>query len=425
MAYPDKPTISTSYTAHEQALGDGSLPGRELDVDFAALRSASEELNDFVRLFARSDGKLQAGVVDRTALGADITLGFEPPRAWATGTDYQVGQTVYEDNKFWICVSAHTASPVFATDSASGRWDMLIDFTDVGGGVYQPASAQLTQIAALGTVAGRMLYTTSAGVWGEAALSAFSRTLLDDADAATARATLGVSIGADVQAHSAALDQISGLGSNTGKYLYTTAANTWTEGTITSFMRGALNSADTTAFIANASLGEACAYNVNTGTDFTLNPAQLATRGAIKGFVDTTLAGYEAADSLDGRWAGFVLASPAGFIGIDTLKVFTLKAVAATLAMNSYVRVRFSTDGGTSWGGWINVSAAPTYNTPNCGIAFTLNLATGEFISIVDGSPPGLAIISSLVVPVGANGIQIGVSNGTFTGAALIIEERA
>lgn len=57
-------------------------------------------------------------------------------------------------------------------------------------GQVQPADPTLTSLAALGTAANRLAYTTGVDTWAETALTAFARTLLDDADAAAARATL-------------------------------------------------------------------------------------------------------------------------------------------------------------------------------------------------------------------------------------------
>lgn len=71
----------------------------------------------------------------------------------------------------------------------------------------QPASANLTALAApasvanLSAIAGlagaadKMAYSTGAATWAMTTLSAFARTLIDDADAAAARGTLGVSTG--------------------------------------------------------------------------------------------------------------------------------------------------------------------------------------------------------------------------------------
>jgi hypothetical protein len=58
-------------------------------------------------------------------------------------------------------------------------------------GGKQPLDATLTALAALATVADRMIYATGADAFATTPLTAFARTVLDDADAATMRATLG------------------------------------------------------------------------------------------------------------------------------------------------------------------------------------------------------------------------------------------
>jgi len=57
---------------------------------------------------------------------------------------------------------------------------------------YQPLDADLSAIAALPSAADRLAYATGPGAWALTALSGFGRALIDDADAAGARATLGL-----------------------------------------------------------------------------------------------------------------------------------------------------------------------------------------------------------------------------------------
>lgn len=56
----------------------------------------------------------------------------------------------------------------------------------------QPLDDDLTAIAALVSAADKFPYATGAQTWALATITAFARTLLDDADAATARGTLSV-----------------------------------------------------------------------------------------------------------------------------------------------------------------------------------------------------------------------------------------
>jgi hypothetical protein len=75
----------------------------------------------------------------------------------------------------------------------------------------QPLDTDLTAIAALVSAADKLPYATGAGTWALADFSAFGRSLVDDADATAARATLGLVIGTNVQAFNTGLGQIAGL----------------------------------------------------------------------------------------------------------------------------------------------------------------------------------------------------------------------
>jgi hypothetical protein len=58
MAYPPLPVISFDYSAYEQSLGDGSLPGTSLDTDFANLAASLTACIQFIEAAFRSDAVL-------------------------------------------------------------------------------------------------------------------------------------------------------------------------------------------------------------------------------------------------------------------------------------------------------------------------------------------------------------------------------
>ena len=124
--------------------------------------------------------------------------------------------------------------------------------TNIGG---QPVNSFLTSIGALGAgaVADRMIYTTAANTAALTTLTGFARTLLDDADAATMRTTLGLVIGTNVQAYDAGLLSIAGLTTAADKMIYTTASDTYAVTDLTSFARTLLDDADASA--ARTTLG--------------------------------------------------------------------------------------------------------------------------------------------------------------------------
>lgn len=144
MPTPDKPSLDYSYTAFQQAQGNNSFPGTQLDNDLANIVASLDETIDFVSGVIRDDGKLDNGVVTKSSLDETLLLGIEAPRQWLTATDYAVDDTVFTGNSLYICVKAHT-SDVFATDLANGDWQAYATFEPLSsisdGSVTEPKFA--------------------------------------------------------------------------------------------------------------------------------------------------------------------------------------------------------------------------------------------------------------------------------------------
>lgn len=160
----------------------------------------------------------------------------------------------------------------------------------------QPLDATLTALAGVTVAADKIMYATAADAFATTTLTAFIRTILDDAtasdalttlgmsafiktliddlDAATARATLGA------QATDATLTALSGLAVAADKMIYATAADAFATATLTAFARTLLD--DASASAALTTLG------VSTFIQTLLGDADAATARATIGALSTT-----------------------------------------------------------------------------------------------------------------------------------------
>lgn len=283
--------INSNFQAVEDAMDntlsrDGSSPNQmESDIDMndndiLNVGTITGALIDFEDVRINGDSLV---VPPSGADGVDGTDGWSPVYAiaddgarrvlkvvdWTGGTSNKPSINVY------VGASGFTASIGSAVDirgatgtSGAGTGDLLStnNLSDISstttarsnlglaiGTNVQAYDAGLQSISGLTTAADKMIYTTASDTYATATLTSFARTLLDDSDAATARATLGLTIGTNVQAYDAELAALASVTSAANKLPYFTGSGTASVADFTSFARTLLDDSD--AATARATLG--------------------------------------------------------------------------------------------------------------------------------------------------------------------------
>ena len=119
----------------------------------------------------------------------------------------------------------------------------------------QGYDATLAALAGVTTAADKLIYASGVDTFLTTDLTSTARTLLDDSSTSAMRTTLGVAIGTDVQAYNAGLASIAGLTTLADRMIYTTASNTYAVTTLTSFGRSLVDDADSAGGRTTLGLG--------------------------------------------------------------------------------------------------------------------------------------------------------------------------
>jgi hypothetical protein len=257
---------------------------------------------------ASTDVVLVDGPTTRKATRANfLKENLEAIRALTSAADKGIQFTGSGTAATYALTAAGKALLDDADASAQRATLGLVIGTDV-----QAQDAELAAIAGLVSAADKLPYFTGSGTASLADFTTFGRSLVDDADAAAARTTMGVVIGTDVQAYDAELAAIAGLTSAADRLPYFTGSGTASLATFTSFGRSLVDDAD--ASTARSTLG------LVIGTDVQAYDADLAALAAnsTNGLWAHTGAGTGAARTLTAPAAGLTISNPAGTAGNPT-----------------------------------------------------------------------------------------------------------
>lgn len=181
----------------------------------------------------------------------------------------------------------------------------------------QASDAELTAIAGLTSAADSFPYFTGSGTAALATIPTYGRSLASSASASSARGTLGLVIGTDVQAQDAELAALAGLTSAADTLPYFTGSGTANTTAFTSFGRSLVDDAD--ASTAQTTLG------VSTFVKTVLDDADASTvRGTI---------GAQASDATLTALAGVTTAADKVIYatGIDTFTTTDFTSTARSL----------------------------------------------------------------------------------------------
>ena len=204
-----------------------------------------------------TDGSITVGTTDLaftqfSGAGA-ITAGDGLSKSGTTlSADLKAnGGLVIESSEIAVDLAASSITGTLAvSDGGTGATSVSAaqQALDLEPGVdIQQQNAILSDLAGLTQAANKLPFFDSNSTAATTDLTAFARTLLDDANASAVQATLSLRPGTEIQSYDAGLASIAGLTTSANKGIYATASDTYATFDLTAFGRSILDDADAAA----------------------------------------------------------------------------------------------------------------------------------------------------------------------------------